>query len=153
MSLVRNNKSSVVSLPCGGKRLLAFKPGTHEYDDDLLDKIETQRASVRAYLTPGPNGKAPVIQPMSDPRARPDPVEMPEGRASDVVAMCKTSSDHALLEKLAAEDQRKTVVAAAQQRLAELEEMATGPGSPDGGLGPDGAAARAAADGDATPDE
>jgi hypothetical protein len=133
MSIVRNNKTSPITLPAG-RVMITFKPGAHEYPDALLQQIDSSRKSHRAYMQPGPKGQRPVLELNPEDVARADPPQTQgDMSAAEMVAMCKSSSDVALLTKLAAEDTRKTVVSAAAKRLVELEDAAKDSGGPAAG--------------------
>ena len=124
MTLVRNNKTSPINLPAG-RTLIAFRPGTHDYPDQMLNQIEMSRKSVRAYMEPGPKGETPALE--LDPDGAGSPDAPPDGdamNAKETIEVIKQSSDVELLHRLARDDTRKTVVIAAQHRLDELQELA-----------------------------
>lgn len=113
MAIVRNNKSANVTLPAGGGSV-CFKPGEHEYPDDVLDRIDTSRAAVRAYLEP--QGEKPAVLERageSDEPARPS--------AAELIEAIKESSNPEWLAEVVDGERRSTVVAAAEKRLSELE--------------------------------
>ena len=122
MTLIRNNKTSPVSLPLkDSKALLLFKPGVHDYPDEKLDALDTSRASVRAYLEPAKNGEPAVIEVVREDSGRVDPPPPEEPKtAAELVDEIKGSVDLERLMRLAKEDQRSTVVNAAANRLEEL---------------------------------
>jgi hypothetical protein len=141
MPLIRNRKPSRVGLATTDGGIFHFEPGTHEYSAADIQSIDTTRKDVCAYL----EGADPVIavvdesgevippdaelpDPPDDPLPR-EPAETPEGgeepapkkSAAELVAEIKESNDPAWLRSLLQTDERKTVITAADKRLAELE--------------------------------
>lgn len=115
MTKVRNNKSANVGIPAGGQTII-FKPGVHEYAAELLNKIDTSRKAVRAYLEP--QGKNPAVLEMVDGLDTEPPPSAET--AAELVALVRTSSDIDWLEAVRNNDERKTVHSAAEKRLSEL---------------------------------
>ncbi len=126
MTLVRNNKPSRVGLPTESGATVYFDPGTHEYPDEDLEGILTQRAAVRAYLEP--QGDKPavieVIEVVRDgegtPSPTPDPTPDNKKPAAELKKLILESSDPDWLRSVIAGDDRTTVVAAADLRLVEV---------------------------------
>ncbi len=119
MTLVRNNKPSRVGLPTESGATMYFAPGTHEYPDEDLDGILTQRAAVRAYLEPQDN-KPAVLEIMDDGEGKADPTPDDKKSAAELKEMISASTDPDWLRSVIAGDDRTTVIAAADIRLVEV---------------------------------
>lgn len=126
MPLIRNNKPSRVGLATTDGKVVYFDPGTHEIAADVIESIDTSRKDVSAYL----DGAKPVIEVVDESgEAVPPAAELPEEptpepekqSAADLVAKVKESDDPAWLRSLLETDDRKSVIKAADKRLAELE--------------------------------
>lgn len=125
MTVVRNNKSSSVGLPAGDL-IIQFAPGAHEYPTALIESLDMSRAAVRAYF----EGDSPVLEKDPDDVARIVPNEPPKRSAKTMVHLISESVDLGMLRKISEEDERKTVVKAATERLDELQNLSV---SEDGG--------------------
>ncbi len=119
MTLVRNNKPSRVGLPTESGVTMYFAPGTHEYPDEDLDGILTQRPAVRAYLEPQGN-KPAVLEIMDDGEGKADPTPDDKRPAAELKKMIEESTDPDWLRSVIAGDDRTTVIAAADNRLVEV---------------------------------
>ena len=123
---VRNTKPASVGMH-SGKTLVRFEPGVHKYSRKLLAGINMTRAANKAYW----EGEDPVLSEVDSPTN--PKAEVPEDvKAADMIALIKTMADLDALEKITKEDARKTVVAAAEKRIAELLDP---PQVPDAGTG------------------
>ena len=126
MTLVRNNKPSRVGLPTESGTTMYFDPGTHEYPDEDLEGLLTQRAAVRAYLEP--QGDKPavleIVKVVTDvdgtPSATPDPTPDNKKPAAELKRLIHESNDPDWLRSVIEKDDRTTVIAAADNRLVEV---------------------------------
>lgn len=121
MVLVRNNKPSTVGLPHKDGRTIQFASGTHDYEESDLD-LNTSSKAVRAYL----DGDEPVIEMVGD-GGEPDPTPTAKVNASDLKQQIADSDDMDFLKGILHSDDRTTVIAAADKRLAELHAGAANP--------------------------
>jgi len=122
MARVLNRKMARVGLPTHSNKIAYFDPGEHEYPDAMLDDLNNSRSSVRAYF----DGDPPVLEVLE--ASKPElPAEIvaeetaPKMKASEMVARVKGSTDLKWLGELAKTDGRKTVEAAVEARLGDLE--------------------------------
>ena len=119
MTLVRNNKPSRVGLPTESGATMYFEPGTHDYPDEDIRGIMTQRPAVRAYLEPQ-GGKHAVLEIMTDGEGFADPTPDEKKPAAELKKLISESNDPDWLRSVIAGDDRTTVIAAADNRLVEV---------------------------------
>jgi hypothetical protein len=120
MPLIRNNKTARVGLPTESGKTLYFEPGTHEYSDEDLDGVLDQRASVRAYFE-SQDGRPAVLEEMGGGAgAVADPPPLAKKSVKELKAEIAESDDPDFLRSILEGDDRTTVIAAADKKLAEL---------------------------------
>lgn len=134
MVLVKNRKPSRVGLPtvAGSKRpTVQFDPGTHDYPEEDMNSLNTASKAVRSYL----EGDDPVLSIVDGGPERADPKPPARKSAAELKDLIAESNDLDWLRMVLNEDDRTTVKAAADQRIADVEANANAGVAGDGGSG------------------